>query len=134
MVKIKRQLAEFLQSDEPATPTNNLKQVGLAMANYDGSAEQGTAKTQSPSIPRKIIYDAKIDLVVESLNGLEPSILDLVKRNGGFLAESDLATQVEHPAHGDLAGARAGRPFRRLRRPGQPAGRGAAPATSGPRT
>jgi Domain of unknown function (DUF4349) len=79
-------------------PSNNLKQVGLAMANYDGSSDktkqQGTGQTESPAVARKIIYDAKLDLIVESLNGLEPSILDLVKRNGGFLAESDLATQV----------------------------------------
>ena len=82
------------QSRESTSPPNNLKQVGLAMANYNGSAEQGTTKTQSPAVVRKIIYDAKIDLVVESLNGLEPSIVDLVKQNGGFLAESDLATQI----------------------------------------
>jgi hypothetical protein len=82
------------QSLELATPTHELKQLGLAIHNYDGSGGQGTTKTQSPAVARKIIYDAKIDLIVESLNGLEPSILDLVKRNGGFLAESDLATQV----------------------------------------
>ncbi len=59
--------------------------------------EQSAVKSAAapvPSIPRKIIYDAKIDLIVESLNGLEPSLLDLVKQNGGFLAESDLASQV----------------------------------------
>jgi hypothetical protein len=81
-----------------AQVSNNLKQVGLAMANYDGSSDkagqQGAAKTPTPPIQRKIIYDAKIDLIVESLNGLEPSILSLVKQNGGFLAESDLATEV----------------------------------------
>jgi Domain of unknown function (DUF4349) len=82
------------QSLELATPTHELKQLGLAIHNYDGSGGQGTTKTQSPAVARKIIYDAKIDLIVESLNGLEPSILDLVKQNGGFLAESDLATQV----------------------------------------
>src|SRR5262249_4036249 len=40
------------------------------------------------------IYDARIDLVVDSLNGLEASIMDLVKQHGGFLAESDLVSQI----------------------------------------
>jgi hypothetical protein len=79
------------------TPTNNLRQIGLAMHNYQGSGEQskqGTAKTPSPAIPRKIIYDASIDLVVDSLSGLEGSIADVVQRHGGLLAGSDLNAQV----------------------------------------
>jgi len=88
------EIQEARDSASRAEVSNNLKQVGLAVLNYEGSGEQGTSKTQAPAVPRKIIYDAKVDLVVESLNGLESSILDLVKQNGGFLAESDLATQV----------------------------------------
>lgn len=68
-----------------------------AAAAAHAPAEQAPATpgpAAAPAVPRKIIYDARIDLVVESLSGLEASILDLVKQNGGFLAESDLATQV----------------------------------------
>jgi hypothetical protein len=75
-------------------PPNHLKQVGPANIPGDRSAEPGATKTQAPAIPRKFIYDARIDLVVDSLNGLAASLMDLVKRHGGFLAESDLASQV----------------------------------------
>jgi hypothetical protein len=87
----------FANSAPAEAPANNLKQLGLAMHNYQGSGEQGeqgTAKAPSPAIPRKIIYDATIDLVVDSLTGLEASIADVVKRHGGFLAGSDLNSQV----------------------------------------
>jgi hypothetical protein len=85
---------EAREAAERAEVTSNLKQVGMAVANYDGSREQATTKTQAPAIPRKIIYDARIDLVVESLGGLESSVMNLVKEHDGFLAESDVATQV----------------------------------------
>jgi hypothetical protein len=68
--------------------------MGLAVHNYESQGEQATAKAPAPAIPRKIIYDARIDLVVDSLNGLEASIMDLVKQHGGFLAESDLVSQI----------------------------------------
>jgi hypothetical protein len=42
-----------------------------------------------PAVPRKIIYNANIELVVESINSLEQSIRSLVKENGGFLSESN---------------------------------------------
>jgi hypothetical protein len=54
---------------------------------------QGPTATP-PAAPRKIIYDATIDLVVESLGGLEASVTDVVKRYGGFLSGSDIASQV----------------------------------------
>jgi hypothetical protein len=87
-------IQEARESAERAEPTNNIKQLGLALANYDSQGDQGTAKTKTPVIRRKIIYDARIDLVVDSLNGLEATIMDLVKQHGGFLAESDLVSQI----------------------------------------
>jgi len=97
-------------SAEP--PRNQLKQIGLGLSNYgavpktDADAEaQGKmptsvqpadrAQTQTlgpPSvsvIPRKMIYDASIDLIAESLNNTEQAILKLIEDHGGFLAESD---------------------------------------------
>jgi hypothetical protein len=97
----------------PEIPPNNLKQIGLATANHDVAAakrmvlvgvdgsdsvdkqNEGQGLTAPPpALPRKIIYDATIDLVVDSLNGLEASITDVVKRHGGFLSGSDVSSQV----------------------------------------
>jgi hypothetical protein len=89
------EIREARESAERAESTNNVKQMGLAVHNYESQGEPGPAKkSQAPAIPRKIIYDARIDLVVDSLNGLEASITDLVKQQGGFLAESDLVSQI----------------------------------------
>jgi hypothetical protein len=56
-------------------------------------ADPAPGQTHGPPsvsvIPRKIIYDANIDLVVESLNKTEQAILKLIKDHGAFLAESD---------------------------------------------
>jgi hypothetical protein len=84
----------FARSAAPETPPSNLKQVGLSTPAGAASGEQGAAKAQSAAVPRKIIYDATIDLVVDSLNGLETAVADVVKRYDGFLAGSDLASQV----------------------------------------
>jgi hypothetical protein len=104
-------------SQPPASPadpepvvTNNLKQMGLAVHNYqqfgDGSVrflnDQGAGPAGSPATPKKpaaelprtIIYDARIDLLVKSLSAIERAILDLIKDNGGFLAESTIAAQT----------------------------------------
>jgi Domain of unknown function (DUF4349) len=98
--------------------SNNLKQVGLAdesSANsarlisrdsFDGpelatpasAGEQAKTadKTQAPApsaaVPRKIIYDARVDLLVDSLGTTEQAVLDLIKEHDGFLAESDQAS------------------------------------------
>jgi hypothetical protein len=47
------------------------------------------APARAPAAPRKIIYDARVDLLVESLNATEQAILNLIKLHDGFLAESD---------------------------------------------
>jgi Domain of unknown function (DUF4349) len=52
-------------------------------------AENASSPVRSPTIARKIIYDARIDLVVESLSGTEQTILKLINEYNGFLAESD---------------------------------------------
>jgi hypothetical protein len=107
----------FQMSPEPAP--HNLKQIGLADQTkfVDGSvtfikdkedghiramgllppseqpADGGAAKTPGPPtvsvIPRKMIYDASIDLIVESLNNTEQAVLKLINDHSGFLAESD---------------------------------------------
>ncbi len=61
-------------------------------------ARQTTDKSKSPDgpvvLPRKIIYDARVNLLVKSLSATEQAILDLIKDNGGFLAESTIAAQT----------------------------------------
>jgi Domain of unknown function (DUF4349) len=107
----------------PAT-TNNLKQIGLAdQSQHDVSVEfadgsvrflndqvaapaeaPATPKSREtdavqapergPAIPRKIIYDARIELLVKSLEAAERAVLDLIKDHDGFLAESNIAAQI----------------------------------------
>ena len=43
---------------------------------------------------RKIIYDARIDLLVKSLDATERAVLELIKDHNGFLAESNIAAQT----------------------------------------
>ncbi|MFI5457952.1 MAG: DUF4349 domain-containing protein [Isosphaerales bacterium] len=52
-------------------------------------AENASSPARSPTNSRKIIYDARIDLVVDSLSGTEGAILRLINEHNGFLAESD---------------------------------------------
>jgi len=78
----------------PASPGQSGEiQSQYGLANVGPSAKQpadeaGAAK-RPPPLARKIIYDARIDLVVESLSGTEQAILRLVNEHNGFLAESD---------------------------------------------
>jgi hypothetical protein len=45
-------------------------------------------------VTRKIIYDARIDLLVKNLDTTERAVLELIKDNNGFLAESNIAAQT----------------------------------------
>jgi Domain of unknown function (DUF4349) len=54
--------------------------------------EKSKAPAGAPAVPRKIIYDARVDLVVDSLSTTEQAVLDLIKEYNGFLAESDQAS------------------------------------------
>ena len=66
---------------------------------------QGTvAESEAPATPkadaapahisRKIIYDARIDLLVKSLDATEQAVLELIKDHNGFLAESNIAART----------------------------------------
>jgi hypothetical protein len=63
-------------------------------------AENASSPARSPTIPRKIIYDARIDMVVESLSVTEQAILKLINDHNGFLAESDQASLTDRQRKG----------------------------------
>ena len=69
----------FAQRVIPATPAE---------------AAQTPDRERAAALPRKIIYDARIELLVESLNSAEQAILGLIKEHGGFLAQSDQIGQT----------------------------------------
>jgi hypothetical protein len=53
------------------------------------SATKNATPGQTSKAARKIIYDARIELVVDSLNSTELAISALIKEHDGLLAESD---------------------------------------------
>ncbi len=89
-----------------AVASTSVKQLGLALSNYsevycpagpsqgeataaNQAAERGQAPARAAAAARKIIYDARIELVVESLTATEQSLLNLIRDSNGFVAESD---------------------------------------------
>jgi hypothetical protein len=81
------------------TPSDSTSSKSPAPA-APAEAAQTPERKSPPALPRKIIYDARIDLLVESLNSTEQAILKLVKDHGGFLAESGQAGQVHEQRRG----------------------------------
>ena len=62
----------------------------LAPATAPGAAEG--AKDAVPTVqPRKIIYNAQVELVVEDLSTVVDDLTGLVKAHGGYVAETDVS-------------------------------------------
>ncbi len=61
----------------------------LAMASM---MQRGTAgkSAETPAIARKIIYDAQVDLVVESVDKAAKKVLGLVQQTNGYIAEQSV--------------------------------------------
>jgi Domain of unknown function (DUF4349) len=81
------------------------RSTGQASSNSDKApssppAEQAKGNAGAPGKParaaRKIIYDARIDLLVDSLNATEQAISKIIKENDGFLAESDQSSSQQN--------------------------------------
>ena len=70
---------------QSATKTESPPASSAADKATGGASEPG----KEPKSRRKIIYDARIDLVVDSLNVTEQAISRLIEEHEGFLAESD---------------------------------------------
>jgi Domain of unknown function (DUF4349) len=83
-----------------AGDSSKLTQVGLSnpAAGESTAATPAAANTAQPAAdappaaPRKIIYDARVELVVDNLSATAQAILKLITANHGFIAESDQAS------------------------------------------
>ena len=99
------------EGEAAGSASSNLKQVGLvdrviskdsldaipsAASATPGEKSKAPGEAEAPAgrpaIPRKIIYDARVELLVDSLSTAEQAVLDLIKEHNGFLAESDQAS------------------------------------------
>lgn len=58
------------------------------------------AVEQPPAQPRRIIYNAQVTLVVESLTGVSQQITQLVQASGGYVSETDTNIQSHAPRTG----------------------------------
>ncbi len=62
----------------PNTPAGGERQV------------EATASTTGPAISRKIIYDAQVDLLVDSVDPVARKLTGLIQSAGGFIAEQNV--------------------------------------------
>ena len=54
----------------------------------------------TPALPRKIIYNAQVSLVVESLTSVADQIRQLVESSGGYVSETDTSMQTHARRYG----------------------------------
>jgi len=70
--------------------TSNVPAAGATAAAPPAREEDKTAGTPiPPAVPRKIIYNAQVDLVVESMTATAEAVTRLVKANGGYISETN---------------------------------------------
>lgn len=70
-----------------------------AVPNAVPAARAGGEAPASELIPRKVIYNAQVDLVVESMSTTEDKLDRLVHQSGGFIAETDSQNQAQQQRH-----------------------------------
>ena len=58
-------------------------------------ADKAVGAQVPPALPRKIIYNAQVDLIVESIPGTAEALARLVKENGGYISESDIQSYAQ---------------------------------------
>jgi hypothetical protein len=80
----------------PVFPAASAPARAPAEAQRGASQEQGEGKALQAA-PRKIIYNAQVDLVVESVSATEKDLLELVKSNGGYLSETEMNSHPRSP-------------------------------------
>ncbi len=79
--------AAAFASEPPSSPS-----MALAGAAKPAGGEQveATAATAGPAVARKIIYDAQVDLVVESVDPIAKRMTSLVQDARGYIAEQNV--------------------------------------------
>ena len=77
-------------------PTAGKSEPALTSAPAQKAGEGSTAPRKTE---RKIIYDARIELVVDSLSATEQAIVRIIKENDGYLAESDQTSAQQNQRH-----------------------------------
>ncbi|SIO59785.1 protein of unknown function [Singulisphaera sp. GP187] len=73
--------------------------VGAASPPAATAPAEGASATP-PAQPRRIIYNAQVTLVVESLTGVSQQINQLVQASGGYVSETDTNMQTHAPRTG----------------------------------
>ena len=88
------------ESGEPqADPAGSSSaQAGAASNTAGGASSAGSASTSvgalvqaASAAPRKIIYTAQVDLVVENLTSAQEKLLRLVKASGGYISDTTIS-------------------------------------------
>ena len=60
----------------------------------------GAGAPKKSSVPRKIIYTAEVSLVVEKLTPAQQKLLALVRKHGGYIAETNIGGETGAPRTG----------------------------------
>ena len=66
-----------------------------------GGAEAKAVPTPKATANRKIIYDARVELVTEDLNKLESGLLRIIEMQGAYIADSDRSGASGETRHGN---------------------------------
>ncbi len=80
----------------PASPSPT---VALAKARAEEKPGEASSKP-IPAMPRRIIYNATIDLLVESLSSFEERLTQVAGESGGFIADADINSQNSSRPYG----------------------------------
>ncbi len=94
----------FTSSASPSAPAeemklaNNAEQIGTESPAGDtqppGSARAKAAPVR-PMVARKIIYNAQVELVVESVSSTADALARLIQESGGYISETDIVSSSE---------------------------------------
>ncbi len=96
---VSRAVESFDSAYTPAPmAASSLRQVGLEQAS--GGVEAKAAPAPKAIANRKIIYDARVELVTEDLNKLEAGLLQIVGSQGAYVADSDRSGTAGATRHG----------------------------------
>lgn len=82
--------------DEPSS----VEETGHAESLVGSTGETNVAEEGGGQHPRRIIYTATVDLVVEEFEGVSRRVIELAETSGGYVANSSLHGRPGTPRHG----------------------------------